>query len=607
MTKHYDVVILGGGLAGLALARQLTLETEKSVLLLEKLAKLPTHRQKVGESSVQVAGFYFSKVLDMEEYLFREHFMKYNLRFYWKSAGRSNEGFEDYSHSFIRPFSNVPSYQLNRNTFEAELLRRNLAEERFTLALSVKKLAVDLAEDADSGPHRIGYEEAGEAREVEATWVVDTTGRARTLAKKLDLRRKNDIRNASFWWWVDGLVDVDKLTGLTPREMRQRGGRAALGHLPFWLATNHFMDEGLWFWVIPLQGKTSLGIVYDPETTPHDDVFSVEKATKWVCERFPLFARDLPNRKVLDHGGFRSYSHDCEQTIHPARWAMAGEAGRFTDPLYSPGSDLISIYNTLIVDAIGSDDAEGLKRKCLVYEQLMRAVYQAYLPTYAISYDALGDQEVFSLKYTWELSIYFGFYVFPFINDFFTDRRFLAGFMRHFAQLGPMNHGMQRLLSGYFQWKKRHRMPPAEPLYFDFTEIGTLAEAEKTFYKVGVSVDEAKEVLVGQLRNLEEMARFVYVHVASVVTGDDRLVTNRAMIEAVDLRGLDFHPEEMRTLQARYADSTETYTWSFNPFVMERFRSRPLPAGPLPAGPLPAGPRSVEPCRAAAAAQEAGR
>jgi hypothetical protein len=57
------------------------------------------------------------------------------------------------------------------------------------------------------------------------------------------------------------------------------------------------------------------------------------------------------SRKILDHGSFKDFSYGCVQTIHPSRWAISGEAGRFTDPLYSPGGDLISVYNTLITDA----------------------------------------------------------------------------------------------------------------------------------------------------------------------------------------------------------------------------------------------------------------
>lgn len=41
---HYDVIILGGGLAGLTLARHLLLETDKTILLLERRPSLPVDR-----------------------------------------------------------------------------------------------------------------------------------------------------------------------------------------------------------------------------------------------------------------------------------------------------------------------------------------------------------------------------------------------------------------------------------------------------------------------------------------------------------------------------------------------------------------------------------
>src|SRR5882762_11402953 len=141
-TDQYDVVIIGAGLAGLSLSRQLLLNSEKRILLLDKRSASPPARQKVGESCVQLSGYYFSKVLDLEEHLLREHFLKYNLRFYWKTAGRDNRSFEDYSQSYIRALSNIPTYQLNRNKIEAELLRLNLENPNFRFCAGVSDLNV---------------------------------------------------------------------------------------------------------------------------------------------------------------------------------------------------------------------------------------------------------------------------------------------------------------------------------------------------------------------------------------------------------------------------------------------------------------------------------
>ena len=163
--------------------------------------------------------------------------------------------------------------------------------------------------------------------------------------------------------------------------MRLRKDRAAVGHLPVWLATNHFVGEGFWFWVIPLQGKTSLGLVYDHTIFPRERVATVKKLIEWVCEEFPLFARDLPYRKILDHGSFKDFAYGCAQTLHPSRWALSGEAGRFTDPLYSPGGDFIALHNTLITDAILTTEARELAAKCQLYELLMQSLYESLLPS----------------------------------------------------------------------------------------------------------------------------------------------------------------------------------------------------------------------------------
>ncbi len=543
-SEHYDVVILGAGLAGLSLARQLLLNTQKRVLLLEKRTEVPSPHQKVGEATVQVSGYYFSKILDLEEHLFRAHFLKYNLRFYWPTPGKANSAYEDYSQSYIREMSNIATFQLDRNRVEEELLRLNLECELFDFQPGIAKLDAELGGAGKT--HSVSYEIGGHRHEIKTEWLVDTTGRTKFLARKLSLTKPSPIRHGSTFFWVDGLLNIEKLTDLSLSQALTSPNRQRLGHLPAWLATNHLMGEGYWFWIIPLHGKTSLGLVYDRSKVPADDVSSPEKVISWISKRFPLLAQDLSKRKIVDQGLFRDFAYDCTQTISADRWALAGEAGRFTDPLYSPGGDLIALYNTLITDAILTEDSASLAIKTRLYELLMWAFYEAYVPSYSMSYEVLGDQECFAMKYGWELTVYFTFYVFPFINQVFTSAVFVVPFLDLFARLGAINNSLQPFIAAFYRWKQDNKPRQQEPILFDFTSFEPLKKSAELFYQTGLTPHECIKTLKRQMANVEKMARFIVAHIYSVVLEDESVLTLKHLAEAINIEQLEFDPDKMR-------------------------------------------------------------
>ncbi|HYX26750.1 MAG TPA: FAD-dependent oxidoreductase, partial [Thermoanaerobaculia bacterium] len=274
----FDVFIIGAGLAGLTLARQLLLaRPEIRILMVDRQAEIPSPKQKVGEATVQVSGYYYSRVLEMEEHLLREHFLKYNLRFYWKSQ-RGGDVWEDLSQSYIRKISNIGTFQLDRNKFEAALLEKNRESPNFELIHPTTGLQTDLAED---GPHGFRFEAEGREISGRATWMVDASGRNRFLVRRQQLDRPSPIAHGSSFLWVEGLLDPEKCTRLDRKAIRLRPERSALGHFPTFLATNHYCGEGYWFWEIPLHGKTSLGLVFDSANVAFKDVSTPEKLVEW--------------------------------------------------------------------------------------------------------------------------------------------------------------------------------------------------------------------------------------------------------------------------------------------------------------------------------------
>ena len=84
-TPPHDVLILGGGLAGLTLALQLRQRfPDISVLVLERRAHpVPEACHKVGESSVEIGAHYFENVLGLKQHLRDKQLKKFGFRFFF--------------------------------------------------------------------------------------------------------------------------------------------------------------------------------------------------------------------------------------------------------------------------------------------------------------------------------------------------------------------------------------------------------------------------------------------------------------------------------------------------------------------------------------------
>lgn len=118
----FDVAIIGGGLAGNFLARQLQQTLPHlTIAIFEK--KLDTSF-KVGESTVEVASNYMVRRLGLSDYLTQQQLPKNGLRFFFDQPTLDTP-FTEMSELGGVAFPHYPSFQLDRSRFEADLFEMN--------------------------------------------------------------------------------------------------------------------------------------------------------------------------------------------------------------------------------------------------------------------------------------------------------------------------------------------------------------------------------------------------------------------------------------------------------------------------------------------------
>ncbi len=453
----HDVVVLGGGLAGLTLAIQLKQrDPDIDIAVLERRAHPVTEGAfKVGESTVEIGAHYLANVLGLRAHLESEHIRKFGFRFFFSEGRRDIDQCTELGVSRILP---TPSWQIDRGRFE-----NFLGDEARRLGVHFHDGAtvrgIDMGED--DAAHAITFEHDGDTRTAAARWLVDASGRAGLLKRKLDLAQTTEHDANAVWWRVDGLIDpktwsddAEWLARCTPPDR--------------WRSTNHMCGPGYWFWLIPLSsGAHSLGIVCDATMHPLETMNTHEKAMAWLREHQPRMADvlDQPQHTLQDFLFLRHFSHGCKQVFSGDRWAMTGEAGVFLDPFYSPGSDFIAISNTLICDLVGKDRAgKSFAAYADIYQQLYFGFFENTLTLYQDQYPLFGDAQVMPLKVIWDYTYYWALLAPLFCGEKLTDVSLLGRLRPQFERGRDLNLAMQALLRSWGGRNRAAQLPDAATL-----------------------------------------------------------------------------------------------------------------------------------------------
>jgi len=447
MTETIDVAILGGGLAGLTLARQLKQSRpEITVTVLERLTHpVPEAAFKVGESSVEIGAHYFAEVLGLKDHIERDQLPKFGLRFFFNRNG--NQCISDGLEMGLSEFFPKPSYQLDRGRFENHLAR-TATETGIDFLDGAKVVQVSLAENDQ--PHQVTYSRHGQSKTLDCRWVVDASGRASILKRKLGLAESVSHRIHSSWFRIEAQIRIDDWCDTAVWNSK----RGTIEDR--WLSTNHLMGPGYWVWLIPLaSGSTSIGIVADPAIHPLSTFNQFDKALAWLQEHEPQCAAALQPHldKVQDFKALKNVAYGCKQVFSANRWALTGEAGVFLDPFYSPGSDFIAIANSFINQLILRDlSGKTIKSQAKIFDQLYKSFFEGTLEIYSGQYPIFGNMQLMPLKILWDYAVYWAHPAFLFIHERMWDLNIFINIRAALQKVSNLNRDMQRF---FRQWNEK--------------------------------------------------------------------------------------------------------------------------------------------------------
>lgn len=326
-SKHYDVIVMGGGPAGSSVASILAREGRK-VVLFEK-EEFPRHH--IGESLMTDTYWTFQRMGFLEKLKESPFVVKYSVQF------ASSEGKESRPFYFFEAnhHESAVTWQVTRAVFDKMLIEH--AEEQGATVYQRTLVKQVLFEKNRA----VGVEaqmQDGSVQKFFAKVVVDATGQSAMLSNRFGWRvRDQKLKKAVLYSYFKG----------AQREPDLNGGAT--------LVLRTELGSNGWFWYIPLENDiTSVGIVADPDYLHKDrgkDLAKIYHEEIEKCE--PCHRRVAGATRVDKIYSIIDYSYRSKENAGDG-FILIGDAYGFLDPIYSSGVLLALKMAELAADAIHS-------------------------------------------------------------------------------------------------------------------------------------------------------------------------------------------------------------------------------------------------------------
>ena len=199
-SQDKDVIIAGGGLAGLSLAYQLKMtKPELDILVVERNSfPVPEKTAKVGESTVEIGARYLNHTLGLKEHFSNRHLRKHGLRCFF---GTPQDDFAGQDELGVSQLFGIPTYQIDRGAIE-NYLQSAVREQGVEVLDGVTTQSIEVAEKIKS----VTVKDADVEKTYFGQWLVDAAGRQALIKNKLGLKLESPHKGNALWFRIDRQV-----------------------------------------------------------------------------------------------------------------------------------------------------------------------------------------------------------------------------------------------------------------------------------------------------------------------------------------------------------------------------------------------------------------